>query len=76
MKKFINENGKEIMVDCFMGRGRSGDCKGDLVNLSISCKDSLSSWEVTPMEAQALRDALDRVLYIHELEDNRGVGQW
>jgi len=55
MKKFINENGKEVLLDCFE--------QDDLVHMSISSKDSKSSWEVTPLEAFNLYKSLKRVLY-------------
>jgi len=55
MKNFINENGKEVLLDCFE--------KDDLIHMSISCKDSENSWEITPLEALNLYKSLGRVLY-------------
>jgi len=58
MKKFINENGKEIEVDAFVR-------VNGLVSISIASKDSSSTWDVTLAEAEATRDALIDASYVH-----------
>jgi adenylate cyclase, class 2 len=50
-KSFVNENQKPITVSA----GR----KGKLVRLAIVGPDSTAEWEITPMEAGVVKEALD-----------------
>ena len=67
MKKFINENGKEVLLDCFE--------KNRLIHMSISCEDSESSWEITPLEAINLYRSLGKLLYCKDILSDKDIRQ-
>ena len=52
-ESFVNENGKAVVV--------SAGTKGPNVHLTIAGPDSTGEWEITPMEAGAVRRVLGAI---------------